>query len=313
MDAGESALKMVERVRSRPWGLAVAALAGDAVEIAYDRGDDDLDDSSLFQVGSVTKTMTGVLFADAVLRGELSAQTTVGALLGFAGGASEVTLESLATQGSGLPRLPPNLDVARVDRSDPYAAYDLSDLVQALREVEVGPATYEYSNFGFMTLGACLASATGHPMPDLLEERLFLPLGMTTAGCPPPETSRLPGYSGAERTPWWSTKLPGAGGVGASIRDLARYLRGHVSPPEGRLGAAIEIASTIHGGEPARGYGWVHQGGGWWHDGATGGFQSFVAFHRPTATGVALLANSNHANSLDAVGFRTLTEMIASR
>lgn len=305
---------MVERVRSRPWGIAVAALVGDEVEVAFDRGVDHLDDSSLFQVGSVTKTMTGVLFAEAIERGEVTAESTVGTLLQFDGGASEVTLESLATQRSGLPRLPPNLDVAKVDRADPYAAYELADLVEALKAVEVAPTKYGYSNFGFMTLGACLAAATGQSMPDLLAERLFSPLRMVSAGCPPEETNRLPGYSGPEETPWWSTNLPGAGGVGASIRDIALYLRAHISPPGGRLGTAIGTAATVHASDGTpMGYGWVHQGGGWWHNGATGGFKSFVAFHRPTTTAVALLANGDQADSIDAVGFRTLTEMISSQ
>lgn len=313
VNAGESALKMVERVRSRPWGIAVAALVGDEVEFAFDPGVDDVDDNSLFQIGSVTKTMTGVLFADAVERAEVSPETTVGHLLEFEGGAAEVTLESLATQHSGLPRLPPNLDVATVDRSDPYAAYELADLMSALRTIDVGPQKYEYSNFGFMTLGACLAAATRTPMHELLAVRLFSPLRMASAGCPPKEANRLPGYSGAEETPWWTTNLPGAGGVGASIRDMALYLKAHISPPAGPLGAAIAAAATVQAADGvAMGYGWVHQGGGWWHNGATGGFKSFVAFHQPTATAVALLANGDAADSLDAVGFRTLTEMISS-
>jgi CubicO group peptidase (beta-lactamase class C family) len=313
METGERARTMVERVRSRPWGLAVAALAGGTVELAFEPGADAVDERSSFQIGSVTKTMTGVLFADAVQRGEVGEGTTVGSLLGFDGGAADVTLAALATQRSGLPRLPPNLDPAAVDPADPYARYALADLVEGLRAVDVGPPQHEYSNFGFMTLGACLAAAAGRSMGGLLAKRLFAPLGMTTAGCPPPEDGRLPGYAGADPTPWWTTALPGAGGVGASIADVAAYLAAHLEPPAGALGDAIRTATTVHAaGVPPMGYGWIHQGGGWWHNGGTGGFRSFVAFHAPSATGVALLANSGGADGLDAVGFLTLTEMIAA-
>lgn len=311
MDAGAGASLLVQRARARPWGLATAALVGDLTEVRLDEGDDALDEASLFQIGSVTKTMTGVLLADAILRQETTAAATLGEVLGLEGGAAGVTLGQLATQRSGLPRLPPNLDPSSVDQSDPYAAYTEDGLRQALAEVELGPGEHLYSNFGFMTLGLALAAVTGSPLAQLFRERIFEPLGMTSAGCPPAEQGRVTGYSGPAPTPWWTTQLPGAGGVGASIGDLCLYLRAHVDPPAGALGEAIELATTIHAQAPGpMGYGWAHQGGGCWHNGGTGGFRSFVAFHRPSRTAVALLANSAQAEMIDGVGFATLTEII---
>jgi CubicO group peptidase (beta-lactamase class C family) len=210
-----------------------------------------------------------------------------------------------------LPRLPPNLQTDSIDPSDPYANYRHDDLLAALRSVAPGIPKYEYSNFGFMTLGAALSAATGRPIAELLGERVFDPGGMTSSGCPPSEDRRLPGYAGATETPWWTTHLPGAGGVGASIRDVAAYVRAHIEPAGDVLGTAIRRATTIHAtDETPMGYGWVHQGGGWWHNGATGGFRSFIAFHRESTTGVALLANGQQAEMIDSVGFATLTEMI---
>src|SRR5579885_1379396 len=200
MDADAGASLLVERVRARPWGLAAAALVGDDTRVRLDAGDDPLDERSLFQIGSVTKTMTGVLLADAIVRAETSPDATLGAVLGFGGGAAEVTLGQLATQRGGLPRLPPNLDLDNVDQSDPYAEYSEGDLVAALRGLEPGPPDHLYSNFGFMALGLALATLTGTPMPTLLEERVFRPLRMDSAGCPPAEAGRVPGYSGAAQT-----------------------------------------------------------------------------------------------------------------
>lgn len=311
-DATSTAALLVERVRARPWGMAVVAISGDDIEIAWDAGDDPLDASSLFQIGSITKTMTGVLFADAVVRGEAAADLTLGTVLGVEGPAAAITLGALAVQRSGLPRLPPNLDIGTIDQADPYAAYTEGDLLDALAAVEIGPPGQLYSNFGFMTLGLALRRLCGRTMPELLQERIFEPLGMTTAGCPPSEDGRVPGYAGSSRTPWWTTQLPGSGGVGMSIVDLGRYLRAHVDPPAGVLGEAIDLATSLHTSDPGMGYGWTHQGGGWWHNGGTGGFHSFVAFHRPTRTGVGLLANSGDADVLDKVGFATLTELVRS-
>jgi len=302
---------MVERVRARPWGVVTAALAGEDVDFGFEAGDDDLDVGSLFQVGSVTKTMTGVLLADAVVRGEVTPDAALGDVLDVRGAAATITLEQLATQRSGLPRLPANLDPATVDQADPYANYTADDLRDALEQVTPGPREYLYSNFGFMTLGLALANITRLPMSTLLEQRMFAPLGMATAGCPPKEEGRVPGYNELGSAGWWTTQLPGAGGVGASITDLAAYLGAHLAAPDGPLGEAITLATTVHAGPPApSGYGWGSQGGGWWHNGGTGGFRSFVALHRPTRTAVALLANSSRAEHIDGIGLTTLTEMV---
>jgi CubicO group peptidase (beta-lactamase class C family) len=310
VNAEDAARRLVERVRTRRWGLATVAISGDATSFALDAGDDPIDEASLFQIGSITKTMTGVLLADVIVRGDTSADATLRDVLGIDGAAGDITLGQLATQRSGLPRLPENLAVQQ-DPRDPYANYTPEDLRDALRTVELGTPEYLYSNFGLMTLGLALSTISGTPLPTLWVERLFAPLGMTRAGCPGPTEGRLPGYSGSEITPWWTTRTPGAGGIGASIRDMGAYLRGHVDPPAGTIGQAIELATTVHAAPPSPlGYGWGYQGGGWWHNGATYGFQSFAAFHRPTRTAVALLANTGEGAGLDAIGFRTLTEMV---
>lgn len=317
MDAGQAADALIERVRARPWGLAVIVHDEDSTEIRIDPGVDEMTEDSTFQIGSVTKTFTGVLVADCVIRGELSLEATVGDIMAAdAGGAAAVTVEQLATQRSGLPRLPPNLDSATIDRSDPYAAYSAADLVAGLAATQPSqPGTYEYSNFGFMLLGHLLTTATGTPYADLVTDRIFAPLKLTSAGCPPPDADRLRGYTGTESTPWWTTQLPGAGGIGMNIADLGRYLRAHFDGSgHDILDQAMALATTLRVGPPSgMGLGWGHQGGGWWHNGATGGFRSFVALHQPTRTAVGLLANSSDAEVLDAAGFRILTQMLSDR
>lgn len=72
------------------------------------------------------------------------------------------------------------------------------------------------------------------------------------------------------------------------------------------------FATELHAAHPPTGLGWGYQGGGPWHNGGTGGDRSFVAFHRPTETAVALLANSGDAEIVDKAGFAVLTEMVRS-
>lgn len=311
MKATDAADLLVERVRSGPWGLAVGAVAEGEVSTKVDPGIDPADVSTTFQWGSITKTMTGVLAAYAIESDGLHPGSTLRETLGISGAAAAITIGELATQRSGLARLPPNLDPSKIDEHDPYASYTESDLLEALATCELGPKEYVYSNFGFMTLGRVVATAAGAEYAEVLRSRILAPLGMSLTGCPPAESGRVPGYSGPTQVPWWSTQLPGAGGVGGPITDLTAYLQAHLDTPEGVLGAAINMATTVHAETPSpMGYGWGHEGGGWFHDGGTGGFRSFVAFHRPTGTAVALLANSVQAEIVTTVGFATLTEMV---
>lgn len=310
MNSDTAAASLLRGVRERPWGLAAAAIFGGQSTVSTDDGADALTAASSFDWGSITKTITGVLLGYAIVTDEVHAEDRLAELLDVSGPAGEITLHELATQRSGLPRLPPNLDLATANPQDPYAGYLVGDLRTGLSQVQVGEKGYSYSNFGFMALGAALSAAAGMTYADLLQQRLCQPLGMTGTGCPPGADSRVPGYAGLDEVPWWSTPLPGAGGVGGPIGDLLRYLHASLTPPDGPLGDAIELATALHvDGSNAIGYGWVHEGGGLWHNGGTRGFRAFAALHRPSGAAVALLANSGQATLIDQVGFGILTQM----
>ena len=304
---------MLERVRARPWGIATVALNGDETAIRVDQGQDAVDETTLFEVGSVTKTVTGALLAASVTNGEATLATTVGDIVGAqAGAAKAVSLLALATHRSGLPRLPPNLSVDDVNPDDPYADFDEACLLDALSETELSAPLGEYSNYGFMLLGWLLGRLASSPYADLARERIFRPMGLPTARVGAQDAGALPGYQGTTAKPWWRQPLPGAGAVAMSATDLAGYLRAHVDePPDSPLGAALTMAASPHTDElDVHGLGWAHQGGGWWHNGGTGGFRAFAAFHRPTRTAVGLMANSADAAVLDGTGFAALTKMV---
>ncbi|MFN2609899.1 MAG: serine hydrolase domain-containing protein, partial [Actinomycetota bacterium] len=209
--AAESA---VDRIRSRPWGLAVAVVAGDETSILLDQGDDKFDEDTYFQIGSVTKTMTGLLLADLVVRGEVSLDATVGSVLGAETGVcGPITLLELATQNSGLPRLPPNLRHEDIDEANPYSSYSEAKLIEALGRVDQLKPGYAYSNFGFMLLGLLISRISGSSYAELAKQRIFDPLGMKAVCGIPRDEERLPGYEGSSQMPCWTTQLPGAGGI----------------------------------------------------------------------------------------------------
>ncbi|MGK3151714.1 serine hydrolase domain-containing protein, partial [Staphylococcus shinii] len=88
------------------------------------------DADSRFEIGSITKTFTALLLADAVVRGDLKLDGAVEAALPDSlrlrdSAGAPLRWRDLATHRSGLPRLATNMTPAR---PDPYADYDWASL-----------------------------------------------------------------------------------------------------------------------------------------------------------------------------------------
>jgi len=99
--------------------------------------------------------------------------------------AGRLTLLSLATHHSGLPRLPISprflLSMLR-DPSDPYCGYRDADMLAWLQDWggKDKPA-FVYSNLGFALIGKALERAAGQPLARLMESEILRPAGAAGA------------------------------------------------------------------------------------------------------------------------------------
>jgi CubicO group peptidase (beta-lactamase class C family) len=188
------------------------------------------DARTLFEVGSITKAMTGMLLADAIERTELTMTSTVGQLVpSLAGSAvATVTVQELCTHTSGLPRLPNNpRTVVRVVQFgmlglDPYRGTTASQVVAiAGRQNLRDRGRRTYSNLGAALLGQLLAERAGVDFGVLLQRRILTPVGMHGAGVATMQQKAAPGWSdaGLPRQPWVLDGYAPAGGVIATIGD----------------------------------------------------------------------------------------------
>lgn len=289
-------------------GVAVVVVGDDhPADVGVIAGVDPLDDTSKFEIASISKTMTALVLAQLVLSGQVELSTPLGEVMD-AGPNSSITLRELATHSSGLPRLPGNLvSNAELDPDDPYASYTTSDLVEALHLDRAGGKTPEYSNYGYMVLAHSLTAATGRPFAELLTSLVLEPLGMTSATtAQPSEVEHLvPGYRDGTRVPHWTKIVPGPGGVIASISDLTSYLQAQLRPEATDLEIAIEMTQAV--GSDGECLGWQRYGPVHWHNGGSGGFSTFAGFDRQAQRGVAILVNSGTTNaSVDRAGFVSL-------
>lgn len=265
---------------------------------------------SVFEIGSVAKTMTGVVLADMVLRGEMSLDDPLVNHLPDGNRVPEhegrpILLRHLATHTSGLPRLPPGTETA--DPNDPYAGLNVADLLASLATIELqhAPGThFEYSNLGTMLVSAALAHRSGMDFGQLLDTRLFTPIGMDTAYVDnAPDGVRVAAGHSPDAQPvsaWnFATDLAGAGGVRASLEDMVRYVQAQLGQRPSSADAALALGrepQPMPAGQPMA-INWllaplgdrqVHV-----HEGGTGGFSSFVALDVSRNRGVVVLSDTS--------------------
>jgi CubicO group peptidase (beta-lactamase class C family) len=288
------------------------------------------DANTVYEIGSITKGLTGILLADMANAGEVSLHDTLDKYLRepsrFPEAIRTITLLQLATHSSGLPRLPANLMFGMKDAANPYAHYGREQLETFLQAYAPPPGrttiTPEYSNLGFGLLGFLLADRAVKPYGVLLKERVLDPLGMrdTTIALSPDQQKRLaPGHAqGKPAANWDLDALAGAGAVRSTAADMTKLLQALMNPPGGRIGKAIKLAT-----EPRASLGAARIGLGWltttqpsgltmtWHNGGTGGYRTFIAFTPNGRHGIVVLTNTAD-QSPDPLGATALT-LLAGR
>lgn len=282
------------------------------------------DGSTLFEIGSITKALTGVLLADLHLRGEVSLDDPLSRHLPSPAPAwrhREPTLLELATHRSGLPNTPKPLGrrelayVAGVRRRDPWADVGPDHYARLVRRESPRAAPgrrFRYSSMGVALLGEALAARAGTAYEALLTERVLAPLAMASTTIAVPEELRprlLGGHArrGRPRPPLEDHLAP-AGSVRSSADDMLRFLAACLSPPAEPPGPALALAQQPHAAIGRRrhvGLCWMlldRPGGDRivWHNGGTWGFRSFAGF--APARGTAGVALTNTSRGVDALG-----------
>lgn len=302
---------MVDGTRSHVYGFGKLA-SGEAPNA-----------DTIFQIGSITKTFTATLLAEAVEKGTVEPDTPVANLLpGFSlpkRDGKSITLGELAMQDSGLPRLPSNMQPT--NPQDPYADYDAAKLKAFLADYQLTRdpgAKYEYSNLGLGLLGYALARHAGASYEKLLQARILEPLGMAATSATfalplGPRWAKGHGEDGKPAQPWHLDVLAGAGAINSTGADMLRYLEANMGRGQGVLQHAMKLAQQPRheiGPNERIGLVWMtrHDKNGdvIWHNGETGGYASFMGFTPDGSRGVVILTNTQQ--SVDDLGFATLLD-----
>ena len=285
--------------------VAVALVEGDRVRYAGFGADE----RTPFEIGSVTKALTGMLLADVASDGAVELDRPVGPLAAgtpLAGG--RATLRELAQHRSGLPRVPvrPGFLVRNTlstwTGSDPYTEGPDRVLELAGDAGAPGGAEPAYSNLGAAALGDVLARQQRTTYGQLLRTRLLEPLGMrdtvavtAPGGLPRGWEEGRSATSGLGQDPWIASGwLPAGVGTWSTAADLGTLARGVLDGTA--PGASAATPTADYRGEDRIGLFWITSRVDGrtvtWHNGGTGGYSSYVGLDRDAGRAVVVLSAS---------------------
>ena len=244
------------------------------------------DPDTIFEIGSLTKTFTSLIFAIAIEKGLVTPDTTLAELrpewLGQATG--NIRLIELATHRSGLSRLPCDLKIT--NPANPYADYTEAQLIASITD-RVGckfaahpTQNVVYSNWGAALLGNAISAASKLSYGEMLKLWITEPLGMkdTVIKLSPEQRLKLAQGYNEQLKPaglWDRQGLLGNGAIMSSARDIMLYVEAMLHPEKTSFPEAIKRVETLQYVFIA--YNWfVTSAGSIWHDGMTGGYSSLT-------------------------------------
>ena len=319
-----AASENLEHVKDRLSSAVEHEVIRAAVLASYDQGEIEftsfgqVDENSsqkptvdtIFEIGSITKVFTALLvqtfvdeeklewdakLADALPDLEFSSELV-----------AEITLRELATHTSGLPRLPSNMPAS--DVLDPYVDYDSTLLIEFL-EAHNPPTLNKvpaYSNLAFGLLGYICTVHSGSDYGTTLKERVLDPLGMTNSSAQPTDETRnnlAPGYSlGATMPSWNFGSMAGAGSILSSAKDLLSFVEHNLGSEDSEIHNSLRNLRAQQS-VPNQGLAWI--GGSslegnsvYWHNGATGGYASFLSITPDESRAFIILSSTTDSGRI---------------
>jgi D-alanyl-D-alanine carboxypeptidase len=216
-----------------------------------------------FRVGSMNKMFTAVATLQLVETGKLALDDHIGKHLPDYPNrelASKVTVRHLLTHTGGTGDIfGPDYDEHRLKLRDHGDYVDL----YGSRPLGFEPGSrWEYSNYGFVLLGALIEAVSGVSYYDYVREHVFRPAGMSSTDSLP-ESEDVPGravgYTGSSgsrvpNTDWLPWRGMAAGGGYSTVGDFLRFAQALSS---GKLISKTTLAKATSPQRQGYGYGFV--------------------------------------------------------
>lgn len=272
--------------------------------------------NSVYEIGSITKAMTGTLLAQSILDQKIGLDDDIRKYLpaGYEHIQWEgkpVTFRHLATHTSGLPVKPAGVSSFTI--YDPWKPLTREKLMMDLqkRKLQREPGTeFEYCNMGVGVLGHLVADQYGKSFEAVLSDLILKPAGMQNSGITLTE-SQTRNYVDAHNakrgvTGHWNVNgIEAAGAVKSDSVDMLKFSAWVMDPKNEAAKLAMTKATPLTSGPytdtglcwgrtKTRVAGWVSQ-----HSGGTGGFSTALKVAPERQIAVIVMTNSYESDPGD--------------
>ncbi|MGH6628720.1 MAG: serine hydrolase domain-containing protein [Burkholderiales bacterium] len=251
-----------------------------------------------FHLGSIAKPMTATLVALCVQAGEIDWQTTIGEMFPELAGTMQpayrgVTVAQLLAHRSGMPYQPGTAESVTDARGRDARSRRYEYVKAALMDPPAAaPGTKYLYGGGPVLVASHLERKLGPPYETLMRERVFTPLGLTTAAFG--NMAAVGTTDGPWEHEWKNNRLtpvaprtmalaqaraPVGRNIVCSVIDLARFAQLHLDGAHGRSHfLRPETFQVMHTPLPGdhQSPGWMVEAMTWagadtiWHNGSTG-------------------------------------------
>ncbi|WP_159441039.1 serine hydrolase [Pedobacter caeni] len=269
------------------------------------------DGDTEYEIGSITKVVTGIMIADMSLKKQLQLTDPLlkflpAELNPVSSRVREITLLNLLTHTSGFPRFPDNSYPK--DLENPYADYtrkQLYDYVARFQPAQEPGSSFQYSNTGYSLLGQVLSKVSGKDYESLVKEQICAPLKMNSTVItltPALKKNMAIGHNayGKPVANWDMPAVAGNGALRSNVNDMLNFVEANLGLLKSDLYPAMELS---HVKQLRKGNDNAFITLGWTlfddngkqillKDGATAGYSSLVAIDKKNKRGIVVLTNS---------------------
>jgi len=278
------------------------------------------DKHTLFELGGLTKIFTATLVERLVEEEKMSYDSSLNIYLPPEyrnPNAANITIGSLLTHTSGLPKMPFDFGSVEKTVNNPYAHYSVSDLIAFYKEyVDIGSfGEYNYSHVGYALLQVAIENICKKTLEESLGEKVFQPaaLNNTVVELSAEQQSHLAvghAVGGKTVSPWEFQSFEGSEGLKSNMEDLLSFVRMNIEDPDHAFSNLHQpVFPTDMSKNTYVGYGWhiikmkkhpsliLHQG-------STSGFRCSAGFVKETRTAIVILSNSEYG--LNGLGYHII-------
>ena len=275
----------------------------------------------IYEIGSLTKTLTAVMVGKAAEDGRIRLDDTIDAYLSLPEGKSYPTVAELLTHTSGYSAYyfeTPMIGNFFAGRNS-FCGISRDMVLTKAKGLDMNRESYgfTYSNFGYAVLGLVLEAVYDQDYTVLLNDYVQNDLGMTTT-----KISKRDGDLGDYWDWQENDAYLSAGAVTSNIEDMLRYAQMQLDadPPFDRCHRSLKVINAssesyrmmgIHMDEI--GMAWIidNENGFIWHNGGTGHYNSYLGFDPEAGTAVVILSNLSPGDRIPAtvLGIKLLQEL----